>query len=75
MKKFESFEPDKTPPENKQPESVKPEDTAEQIEKEDKYKSIFAEFHEQEVEKARKEIKKLIKRNKEIKKELDDLST
>ena len=38
-------------------------------------KSNFTKFNEQEAEKVREKIKKLMEKNEELKKKLDDLST
>ena len=39
------------------------------------YKSDFTNFNEQEAKKSREEIEKLMKKNEEIKKKLENLST
>ena len=57
-------------------EDISPEDTAGKENKGNKeYKSDFTNFNEQEAKKSREEIEKLMKKNEEIKKKLENLST
>ena len=57
-------------------EAIPTEDTAGKENKGNKeYKSDFTNFNEQEAKKSREEIEKLMKKNEEIKKNLENLST
>ena len=56
-------------------EDISPEDISGKEKKVNKYKYDFTKFNEQEAKKSREEIEKLMKKNEEIKKKLENLPT